>query len=134
MTEKLNLSEQQWRECLTEEQYRICRKKGTEPAFSGGYYHDKQTGIYHCVCCGAPLFNSDSKYDSGSGWPSFWEPVDDEALEYHQDTSAGLARTEITCKNCDAHLGHVFEDGPQPSGLRFCVNSVSLHRVNRAEK
>ena len=129
MTEKLKLTEQQWRDCLTEEQFNICRQKGTEAAFSGAYYHDKQSGIYHCVCCGAPLFNAESKYDSGSGWPSFWNAVDDEALEYARDTSGGVVRTEISCKNCDAHLGHVFEDGPQPSGLRFCVNSVSLHRV-----
>lgn len=131
MSEKLILTDRQWREKLTDEQYRICRKKGTEPPFSGSYYHDSGEGIYLCACCGVPLFDSNTKYDSGSGWPSFWQAIDETAVERHTDSSHNMIRTEIVCSHCDAHLGHVFDDGPKPTGERFCVNSVSLKRVNK---
>ncbi len=119
-------SEQEWREVLTPKQYRVCREKGTEAPFSGEYLDHKAIGVYHCTCCRSPLFVSDAKFESGCGWPSFWAPVSKQAIEYREDLSLGMERTEILCANCDAHLGHVFPDGPQPTGLRFCVNSVSL--------
>ncbi len=118
--------EDEWRQRLTPEQYRVCRGKGTERAFSGEYWNTKAAGIYRCVCCGNALFDSASKYDSGSGWPSFRHPVVEAALRTEVDTSCGMARTEVLCRNCDAHLGHVFSDGPPPGGLRYCINSVSL--------
>jgi peptide-methionine (R)-S-oxide reductase len=111
---------------LTPLQYQVTQKKGTEPAFTGKYAHSKEKGVYQCVCCGAELFSSDTKYDSGSGWPSFWLPLAAERVRTHVDASHGMTRTEVTCANCGAHLGHVFEDGPQPSGMRFCINSASL--------
>ena len=119
-------SEDEWREQLTPEQYDVCRKKGTERAFTGEYYDCKDDGIYRCVCCGSELFDSDTKYDSGSGWPSFYEPVSKDAITEHPDNSLGMRRTEITCSNCGGHLGHVFPDGPKPTGLRYCVNSISM--------
>jgi peptide-methionine (R)-S-oxide reductase len=114
------------RPTLSAEQLRITQNKGTEPAFSGRYLHNKQSGTYSCVCCGLELFASDTKYDSGSGWPSFWLPLAGDRIRTHTDTSHGMLRQEITCAACGAHLGHVFDDGPQPSGLRYCVNSASL--------
>ena len=119
-------SDQDWQQELTPEQYRITRQCGTEPPFSGKFYHHHETGTYCCICCHAPLFRSSEKYKSGSGWPSFWAGIDRTAIRELQDHSHGMLRVEIRCAACDAHLGHVFPDGPQPTGLRYCVNSLSL--------
>ena len=123
---KLQKSEKEWRENLTSEQYRVLREKGTEAPFSGEYYKFAQKGVYRCAACGELLFESDTKYDSGSGWPSFWAPVEDEKITEQRDSSHGMTRKEILCSKCGGHLGHVFDDGPHPTGLRYCVNSLSL--------
>ena len=119
-------SDEELRSRLTPLQYQVTREKGTERAFTGAYAHHKESGTYRCICCGAELFSSSTKYDSGSGWPSFWLPLAGDRVKQIVDRSHGMVRTEVTCARCDAHLGHVFEDGPQPSGLRFCINSASL--------
>lgn len=122
-----------WRSKLTPEQFDICRKKGTERPFSGKFYGEKSPGTYLCACCGTPLFDAQTKYESGSGWPSFYAPADPDAIAEHPDISRGMVRTEITCAHCGSHLGHVFEDGPQPTGLRYCVNSLSLDLEKKPE-
>jgi peptide-methionine (R)-S-oxide reductase len=126
VTEKIDKSDQQWRTELGAERYHVLREKGTERAFTGEYWNSKTPGIYRCGACGEPLFSSQSKYDSGSGWPSFWQPLDQQAVESETDRSLGMTRTEVHCRRCGSHLGHVFPDGPQPTGLRYCINSLSL--------
>ena len=124
-------SDEEWRRLLTPEEYDVTRRKGTEPPFTGTYHDFEGNGVYHCVCCGNELFSSDTKYDSGTGWPSFWAPISDEAVETDLDTSGGMMRTEVRCGRCSAHLGHVFDDGPRPTGLRYCLNSVALRFTGR---
>jgi peptide-methionine (R)-S-oxide reductase len=126
MTTKVTKSEEEWREELTPEQYEILRMKGTEPPFTGAFTYNKESGMYRCAACGSDLFSSDTKYDSGSGWPSFTEPANTENVELREDRSHGMVRTEVVCKTCGGHLGHVFDDGPGPDGKRFCINSCSL--------
>lgn len=126
MAEKIRKSEEEWRSELTPEQYLVCRGRGTERPFTGALYHCKETGLYRCVACGQELFTSETKYESGSGWPSFFQPVSAEAVREERDTSHGMIRVEVLCGRCDSHLGHVFPDGPPPTGLRYCINSVSL--------
>jgi peptide-methionine (R)-S-oxide reductase len=133
MAEKIDKPEAQWREELSPEQYHVCREHGTERPFSGKYHADHRDGVYRCSCCGAELFDSAHKFDSGTGWPSFWQPRTKEALGTTEDLSHGMRRIEVHCSRCGAHLGHVFPDGPRPTGMRYCINSVSLELTPKGE-